>query len=133
MAFVEQIVFTLQFSVSIIPPITGASKEPDLPIPVAQPSPVPLISAGYEIAARPMRPELEPITKKPMIEDTTAITINELEAKYPKTKTLAKARKKPNFSILKGLNLSIKIPINTVAITAPILTNAKARLDPCLI
>ena len=62
-AFVVQIALTLQLSVSIMPPTTGASKEPDLPITVAQPSPVPLIPAGYEIAARPMRPELLPITK----------------------------------------------------------------------
>ncbi len=80
-AFVVQIAFTLQFSVSIIPPTTGASREPDLPIPVAQPSPVPLISAGYEIVASPMRPELLPITKNPIIADTTATTINVLEAK----------------------------------------------------
>ena len=129
MAFVVQIALILQFSVSMMPPTTGASSEPDLPTPVAQPSPVPLISAGYEIAASPMSPELLPITKNPMIADTTATTINVLEAKYPKIKTLAKARKKPIFNILKGLNLSIKMPINTVATTAPMLTHAKARLN----
>ena len=124
-----QIAFTLQLSVSIMPPIIGASREPDLPIPVAQPSPVPLISAGYEIAARPIRPELLPITKNPMIADTMATRTNALEAKYPKTKTLTKAREKPIFNILNGLNLSIKIPINIVEMTAPMLTHAKARLN----
>ena len=129
MAFVVQIAFTLQFFESIIVPTVGATIDPNLPTPVAQPRPVPLISAGYEMAARPMRPELLPITKNPITADTNAIIINVLEAKYPKIKTLAKARKNPISNILNGPNLSIKTPMDTVATTAPMLMHAKPRLN----
>src|SRR5208283_3537789 len=85
----------------------------------AQPTPVPLISTGYEKVQSPTSPPFAPLMKAPASTHTRATARNEPPEKIPKATMLKNAITKATVNVRKGLYVSIRRPITRHATKAP--------------